>query len=120
MHGLAVDGSGNVYAAWQDYRNEDDDIYFARSGGGGSTWSANLQVNADYRVSADGGFSLRASVTPIFPASWPNAGVSVDRQRSTRLSSSQAAEVDRFSRVSWLHFDHQPVALSPHLGPKGQ
>ncbi|MGA1823423.1 MAG: CARDB domain-containing protein [bacterium] len=37
----------NVYVAWRDRRNGDDDIYFARSNDGGNTFSSNLKVNDD-------------------------------------------------------------------------
>jgi len=44
---LAVDSSGNIYAAWKDERNEDYDIYFAKSTDGGATWSTDVKVNDD-------------------------------------------------------------------------
>jgi hypothetical protein len=43
---IAVDGSGNAYAAWYDLRNGDSDIYFAYRPAGGS-WGANVKVNDD-------------------------------------------------------------------------
>ena len=47
---LAVDASGNVYAVWHDYReNDDGDIYFssfsAGSGWSSGSWSANVRLN---------------------------------------------------------------------------
>jgi hypothetical protein len=39
--------SGNVYVAWQDYRNHEFDIQLARSTDGGLTWSAPTKVNPD-------------------------------------------------------------------------
>lgn len=42
---LGVDGSGNIYVAWQDSRNGATDIYFSKSTNGGSTWSANTRVD---------------------------------------------------------------------------
>jgi hypothetical protein len=44
---LAVDQNGAIYAAWQDYRRNQADIYFAKSAGGGKTFSRNLRVNDD-------------------------------------------------------------------------
>jgi hypothetical protein len=38
---------GRLYAAWQDGRNGDFDIYFAYSDNNGSTWSANQQISID-------------------------------------------------------------------------
>ncbi len=45
---LAVGSTGNIYLAWQDYRNNDNDIYFARSTNEGATWTnPNKKVNSD-------------------------------------------------------------------------
>ena len=44
---LALDQSGVIYAAWQDYRRNQADIYFAKSTDGGQTFSRNLRVNDD-------------------------------------------------------------------------
>lgn len=44
---IAVDDTGNIYIAWEDYRNDDMDIYFANSTDGGNTFSANKKVNDD-------------------------------------------------------------------------
>ena len=50
---LAVDGGGNLHLAWKDYRDESNEVYFARSTDGGNTWSANLRVNDDTGASLD-------------------------------------------------------------------
>ncbi len=34
---IAVDGAGNAYVVWEDHRNGNDDIYFAKTGGPGPT-----------------------------------------------------------------------------------
>lgn len=39
--------NGNLYAAWADYRNNDSDIYFARSTDGGDTWDPAVRLNDD-------------------------------------------------------------------------
>ncbi|CAE6797016.1 sialidase family protein [Nitrospira defluvii] len=44
---LAVDRNGAIYAAWQDYRRNQADIYFAKSIDGGKTFTENLRVNDD-------------------------------------------------------------------------
>ena len=44
---LAVDRNGAIYVAWQDYRRNQADIYFAKSTDGGKTFSRNLRVNDD-------------------------------------------------------------------------
>jgi hypothetical protein len=43
---IAVDGSGNAYAAWTDERDDYGDIYFAYRSAGG-TWGTNVRVNDD-------------------------------------------------------------------------
>ncbi|UCG70901.1 MAG: exo-alpha-sialidase [Thermoplasmata archaeon] len=45
---IALGSEGTIYAVWQDSRNWDDDIYFARSTDGGANWSdPNIRVNTD-------------------------------------------------------------------------
>jgi hypothetical protein len=44
---LIADNSGNLYLAWGDGRNGNQDIYFAKSANRGVTWSANAKVNDD-------------------------------------------------------------------------
>jgi len=44
---VATDGSGNVYAVWQDLRNGNWDIYFAKSTDGGVTFGTNVRVDDD-------------------------------------------------------------------------
>jgi hypothetical protein len=41
---IAVSGSGNAYAVWQDYRDSNRNIYFAARPAGGS-WGGNSRVN---------------------------------------------------------------------------
>ncbi len=43
---LGMDGSGNLYALWVDYRNGNAYIYFAYRPAGGN-WGANVKVNDD-------------------------------------------------------------------------
>jgi len=44
---ITVDGSGNIYVVWQDNREgrSDNDIYFAKSTDGGSTFGTNKRVD---------------------------------------------------------------------------
>jgi hypothetical protein len=41
------DQTDDIYIAWQDRRNGNDDIYLARSDDGGASWSANFFVTDD-------------------------------------------------------------------------
>jgi hypothetical protein len=44
---IAVDGAGNIYVVWKEYRNGENDIYFAKSTDGGNSFSASKRVNDD-------------------------------------------------------------------------
>lgn len=44
---LTVDSHGIIYVAWQDYRRNQADIYFAKSTDGGKAFSRNIRVNDD-------------------------------------------------------------------------
>jgi TolB protein len=44
---VAVDAAGVVYVAWEDFRNDNSDIYLATSRDGGATFSPNRRVNDD-------------------------------------------------------------------------
>jgi hypothetical protein len=43
----AVDGQGRLFVAWEDYRNENSDVYFSQSISDGSVFSPNVKVNDD-------------------------------------------------------------------------
>ena len=43
----AVDGQGRLFVAWEDYRNENADIFFAQSLSDGLRFGPNLRVNDD-------------------------------------------------------------------------
>ncbi len=50
---IAVDSAGTIYVTWEDDRNGDDDIYFAKSTDGGSTWTEpNIKINDDTGTSS--------------------------------------------------------------------
>jgi len=45
---IAVDNNGMIYTAWEDGRDGNSNIYFAKSADGGSTWSnPNIKVNTN-------------------------------------------------------------------------
>ncbi len=44
---IAMDSNGYVYVAWRDKRNDNEDIYFANSTDGGSTFNTNQMINDD-------------------------------------------------------------------------
>ncbi len=46
----AADASGYVYAAWQDSRNGDADVYFARSADGGLSFGASQRLGGNQAV----------------------------------------------------------------------
>ncbi|HEY4484748.1 MAG TPA: hypothetical protein VI702_00290, partial [Nitrospiria bacterium] len=44
---LAVDNAGVIYAAWEDFRRDNSDIFLAKSADGGKSFSSNRRVNDD-------------------------------------------------------------------------
>jgi hypothetical protein len=49
---LTLSEYGNIYIAWEDSRNINDDIYFTNSTNGGLSFSPNLRINDDVGTSA--------------------------------------------------------------------
>lgn len=47
MPSLAADRAGRVYVAWEDLRDGDRDIFFARSTDGGRSFGANVRLDTD-------------------------------------------------------------------------
>ena len=68
---LAVDGAGRVSIAWQDHRNGDYDVYFARSTDKGRTWTdPNVRINTDVGEAAQMDPVLVANATGDLFAAW--------------------------------------------------
>ncbi len=44
---IALGPKGELYVAWEDYRNQQSDIYFTRSTDGGKSFSTNIRINDD-------------------------------------------------------------------------
>src|SRR2546427_595239 len=60
---IAVDGAGNIYVAWTDFRNANTqpDIYATRSTNAGASFAANVKVNDDLGAVTQWGPSLAAN-----------------------------------------------------------
>lgn len=67
---LAIDAAGALYAAWEDHRSSDADIYVARSTDDGLTWSAGVQANDNTDVSDQLRPSLAAAPNGMLLAGW--------------------------------------------------
>lgn len=67
---LAVDASGTFYAVWQDFRNGNYDIYFARSTDNGATWSSNVKVSDDLGSRVQGDPSLAVDANGTLYVAW--------------------------------------------------
>ncbi|NOZ05028.1 MAG: exo-alpha-sialidase [Chloroflexi bacterium] len=68
---VSADG-GQIFVAWQDGRNGNDDVYFARSADGGSTW-AETRVNDDGGTAAQGAPSLAWATGGTLHLAWRDA-----------------------------------------------
>jgi hypothetical protein len=68
---IAVDLMGTVYLAWQDHRNGNPDIYFAKSTDGGENWThPNVKINTDMDATSQREPSLVVSPTGIIYIAW--------------------------------------------------
>ncbi|MCK4266827.1 MAG: Ig-like domain-containing protein [Thermoplasmata archaeon] len=45
--GIAVDSTGKIHVVWEDWRNNNGDVYYANSTDGGITFNKNVKVNDD-------------------------------------------------------------------------
>jgi hypothetical protein len=67
---ITIDISGTIYIAWEDYRNNDADIYLTVSGDGGQNWVPNIRLNDDSGTAAQGYPSLAADEQNTVYATW--------------------------------------------------
>lgn len=68
---IAVDSAGNIYVAWDDNRNGDYDIYFAKSTDGGATWTdPNIRLNSDEGATTQAKPILDVSPSDTIYAAW--------------------------------------------------
>jgi hypothetical protein len=61
---MAIDSKGTLYVVWEDDRNGDSDIYFAKSTDGGDTWS-NPNTKVNIHTSGDGSPNMDQSTPCI-------------------------------------------------------
>lgn len=61
---LAADGDGNLYVAWADGRNGDEDVFLRRSADGGRTWGRAVRVNDNRLGDGTSQYLPRVAVAP--------------------------------------------------------
>ncbi|UCE37654.1 MAG: BNR-4 repeat-containing protein [Thermoplasmata archaeon] len=68
---IVVGPNGNIYIAWEDYRNTHGDIFFANSTDGGATWSnPNKKINTDATTEDQMAPSLAVNATGTLFIAW--------------------------------------------------
>jgi len=115
---LAVDGAGGVYAAWEDWRTGEPDIYFARSLDGGGTWSGSQRINDDATAESQYRPALARSPGGILLLVWRDfrdqgiGGTDIWSARSTDGGAVWSANVQVSDAVT-TDADYPDVAVDP-------
>jgi hypothetical protein len=94
---VAVDSAGNVYAAWEDYRNGNADIYFSQLNAGTTIWSNPVRLNGDDGSAAQLRPSIAVGGSYVYVA-WEDARWGEDDwdiYSTRRLISGGAWELDQ-------------------------
>jgi hypothetical protein len=83
---IAIDGANNLYVVWADDRNgtTNTDIYFAKRTG--TTWSANIKVNADTGTAIQSAPRIAVDSAGVAVAVWYDARSSQVNIYSARLA----------------------------------
>jgi len=76
--------TSDVFAIWQDWRNDDADVYFARSIDGGQTWGASARVNHDAAGYWQSAPDIAVNVAGVLHAVWSDSRAGDDDIYYTR------------------------------------
>jgi RHS repeat-associated protein len=88
---VVVGGDGTAYAVWQDSRNGNADIYYAKLPPGGNTWTTpNVKVSDDPGTTAQTSPRLGIDASGNLIAVWLDARTSPAQIRMSRLASGTA------------------------------
>jgi hypothetical protein len=132
---LTVDSAGNLYAAWEDDRNADLDIYFAGSTDGGALWTdPNVRVNSGGSGTVQEDPAIAATDTHVFVAwadirsttdydiyfanstdggaTWSNPNVKINTDVGTTTQNSPAIAVDSNGVVYLVWQDYRDTIIS--------
>ncbi len=72
---MAADAAGNIYAAWQDERNGNPDIFVAGLLPGRQAWGSAVKVNNDSAIAIQGNPSLAAGAAGVLYVAWEDRRV---------------------------------------------
>jgi hypothetical protein len=132
---IAVEVGGIVHVAWEDTRNSDSDIYYARSTDDGLSFGTNVRINDDLTTEGqgtpsvavedgefvhiawadarDGGWDIYFTASPDSGTSFlPNKKVNDDNlKKNLQTRPSVAAEDGGFFHVAWKDSRNKPSGL---------
>ncbi len=105
--------TSDVFAIWLDWRNDDADVYFARSLDGGKTWGASVRVNHDagYGQSSP---DIAVNATGVLHAVWSDSRAETSDiyySRSTNGGQTWSVEVRVNDVLAGSQYDPAIAAL---------
>jgi len=121
---ISIDEAGDAYVVWEDTRNANSDVYFAKSSDGGLSWSnPNVQLTTEaaaqyfptiaagsagvayaaWRDNRNGNYDIYLEKTADGGASWSTPPVRVNTDTGTAPQNNPSIDVDSsgFVHLAW-------------------